>query len=87
MDSNKNLKAKASVLYLLVAFFAFAALQELVIGPMMAPEEEVPYSQFRKDLAAGEIGEVTIEPERILYDLKGTEGSGRRDPQGRPHRG
>jgi len=75
MDSNKNLKAKASVLYLFVAFFAFAALQELVIGPMMAPEEEVPYSQFRKDLAAGEIGEVTIEPERILYDLNDTEGS------------
>ena len=75
MDSNRNLKAKASVLYLFVAFFAFAALQELVIGPMMAPEEEVPYSQFRKDLAAGDIGTVTIEPERILYDLKDTEGS------------
>jgi cell division protease FtsH len=75
MDSNKNLKAKASVVYLLVAFFAFAALQELVIGPMMTPEEEVPYSQFRKDLAAGDIGKVTIEPERILYDLKDTEGS------------
>ena len=75
MDSNKNLKAKASVVYLFVAFFAFAALQELVIGPMMAPEEEVPYSQFRKDLAADDIGKVTIEPERILYDLKGTEGS------------
>ena len=75
MDSNKNLKAKASVVYLFVAFFAFAALQELVIGPMMAPEEEVPYSQFRKDLAAGDIGTVTIEPERILYNLKGTEGS------------
>jgi cell division protease FtsH len=75
MDSNKNLKAKASVIYLFVAFFAFAALQELVIAPMMAPEEEVPYSQFRKDLAAGDIGKVTIEPERILYDLKGTEGS------------
>ena len=75
MDSNKNLKAKASVVYLFVAFFAFAALQELVIAPMMAPEAEVPYSQFRKDLAAGDIGEVTIEPERIVYNLKGTEGS------------
>ena len=56
MDSNKNLKAKASVVYLFVAFFAFAALQELVIAPMMAPEEEVPYSQFRKDLAGTIIG-------------------------------
>jgi cell division protease FtsH len=70
MDSGRNLKAKASVLYLIVAFFVFAALQELVIGPMMAPEQEVPYSQFRSELAAGDIGKVTVEPERILYTLK-----------------
>ena len=74
MDSNRNLKAKASFLYLIVAFFVFAALQELVIGPMMAPEQEVPYSQFRSELAAGEIGKVTVEPERILYTLKQAEG-------------
>ena len=59
---------------LIVAFFAFAALQELVIGPMMAPEQEVPYSQFRSELAADEIGKVTVEPERILYTLKQAEG-------------
>jgi len=41
---------------------------------MMAPEQEVPYSQFRSELAAGEIGKVTIEPERILYGLKTAEG-------------
>jgi cell division protease FtsH len=70
MDSGRNLKAKASVLYLIVAFFVFAALQELIIGPMMAPEQEVPYSQFRSELAAGDIGKVTVEPERILYTLK-----------------
>jgi len=74
MDSGRNLKAKASVLYLIVAFFVFAALQELVIGPMMAPEQEVPYSQFRSELAAGDIGKVTVEPERILYTLKQAEG-------------
>ena len=70
MDSGRNLKAKASVLYLIVAFFVFAALQELIIGRMMAPEQEVPYSQFRSELAAGDIGKVTVEPERILYTLK-----------------
>ncbi|KPK49454.1 MAG: cell division protein FtsH [Myxococcales bacterium SG8_38_1] len=74
MDSGRNLKAKASVLYLIVAFFVFAALQELIIGPMMAPEQEVPYSQFRSELAAGDIGKVTVEPERILYTLKQAEG-------------
>jgi len=70
MDSNRNLKAKASLLYFAVAFFVLAALQELVIGPMMAPEQEVPYSQFRTELAAGDIGKVTVEPEHILYTVK-----------------
>jgi len=37
MDSNKNLKAKASVLYLFVAFFAFAARPEKkgLLGPLV----------------------------------------------------
>jgi hypothetical protein len=36
---------------------------------MTASEEEVPHSQFRQDLDAGAIGEVTVEPERIVYTL------------------
>jgi cell division protease FtsH len=69
MDSNQKLKARFSVLYVVGALLAVLLLQEYVIGPMAAGEEEVPYSQFRQDLADGTIAEVTVEPERILYTV------------------
>jgi len=69
MDSDQKLKARFSLIYVVGALLAVLLLQEYVIGPMKAGEEEVPYSQFRQDLATGAIAEVTVEPERILYTL------------------
>ena len=69
MDNRQKLQARFSLVYVVGAFVAVLLLQEYVIGPMTASEEEVPYSQFRQDLAAGTIAEVTVEPERILYTV------------------
>jgi len=69
MDSQQKLKARFSLIYAIGAVLAIFLLQEYVIGPKLANEEEVPYSQFREDLAAGAIAEVTVEPERILYTI------------------
>jgi cell division protease FtsH len=73
MDSKFKFKTKASAIYAIIAFFLILMLQEIVIGPMRATEEKVPYSQFRKDLASGGIAEVVVEPERILYSVKGAD--------------
>jgi cell division protease FtsH len=71
MDNNQKLKIKTSTLYIAGAVLVFLALQELVIGPMMATKtQEVTYSQFRKDLGSGSITDVTVEPENIFYTLK-----------------
>ncbi len=75
MDKNLKLKTKASAIYIVIAFIGILVLQDLVIGPMQASEENVPYSQFRKDLSSGKIGEVVVEPERILYSVKTADGS------------
>ena len=69
MDSRQKLKARFSLIYVVGAILAVLILQEYLIGPMTASEEEVPYSQFRQDLASGAIGEVTVEPERIVYTM------------------
>jgi len=50
MDSDQKLKARFSLIYVVGALLAVLLLQEYVIGPMKAGEEEVPYSQFRQDL-------------------------------------
>jgi cell division protease FtsH len=71
MDSRKKLQARFSIIYVIGALLAVLLLQEYLIGPMMAKEEEVPYSRFRQDLAAGAIAEVTVEPERIVYTIPG----------------
>ena len=73
MDSQQKLKARFSLIYAVGAVLAILLLQEYVIGPKLADEEEVPYSQFREDLAAGAIAEVTVEPERILYTISGSD--------------
>ena len=69
MDSDQKLKARFSLIYVVGAVLAVLLLQEYVIGPMKAGEEEVPYSQFRQDLATGAIAEVTVEPERVVYTM------------------
>jgi len=71
MDNKQKLKIKTSTIYIAGAVLVFLALQELVIGPMMATKtQEVTYSQFRKDLTSGSITDVTVEPENIFYTLK-----------------
>jgi cell division protease FtsH len=69
MDSKYKLQARFSFVYVIIAFLALLLLQEYVIGPLVAGEQEVPYSRFRQDLAQGLIEEVTIEPERIVYTV------------------
>ncbi len=73
MDSNLKLKTRFSFVYVIIAFLALLLLQEYVIGPLVAGEEEVPYSRFRQDLAQGLIDKVTVEPERIVYSVTGPE--------------
>ena len=74
MDSKHKLQTKFSFVYIIIAFVGFLLLQEYVIAPLVAGEEEVPYSRFRQDLAGGLIEEVTVEPERIVYTLTEAEG-------------
>ena len=69
MDSRQKLQARFSLIYVVGAILAVLLLQEYLIAPMMAGEEEVPYSQFRQDLATGAIAEVSVEPERIVYTM------------------
>ena len=69
MDSRQKLQARFSLIYVVGAILAVLLLQEYLIAPMMAGEEEVPYSRFRQDLATGAIAEVSVEPERIVYTM------------------
>jgi cell division protease FtsH len=74
MDPKFKLKTKVSAVYIIMAFFVIMLIQELIIGPMKVTEEDVPYSQFRKDLTAGKIAEAVVEDENITYSVKSDAG-------------
>ena len=72
MDKKMGARTKFSLLYALVALGALLVFQE-VVAPMLSDQQEVPYSQFRADVADGRVSEVTLEEERIVYTVDAEE--------------
>jgi len=56
-----------SVIYLVIALVVAWLFQSLVFQPLVIRWSEVPYSQFLQQLDAGEIEEVQLTQDRILY--------------------
>ncbi len=73
MDKNRLKQTRFSIWYIAVAFLIAWLFQGLLFDPLMTKRQEVSYSEFRGDLDAGRIAEVTIG-ERIVYTLKEAEG-------------
>ncbi len=70
MDKKQRQQAQFSAIYFLVALLGIWLFQELIFRPYIIQQTEVPYSQFRQDLAEGKINEVTLGSERIIYTYK-----------------
>jgi cell division protease FtsH len=67
MDKQQSKKVGFSAIYLLVAILLAALFQQLVFRPLVIRWTEVPYSVFIKQLEDGEITEVQLGQDRILY--------------------
>ncbi len=67
MQQNNRRRYGFSLGYMLVALVAAWLFQSLLFTPLVRQQQEVPYSQFRQDLAGGSIKEVVLEDERIYY--------------------
>jgi cell division protease FtsH len=66
MDKRQQKQMNFSIIWLLVTIFSVWALQG-VFRSLTTPQMEVPYSQFRSDLSAEMITEVTIEGDQLFY--------------------
>lgn len=55
--------------YVLVGFFVLWLFQQFILGPVAVQAVEVPYSEFRAKLAAGDILEVTIGQNDIVGQM------------------
>lgn len=52
--------------YLIFGLIGIWLFQQFILGPMMIRDVEIPYSEFKTKLAAGEIIEVTISEDQIV---------------------
>jgi cell division protease FtsH len=60
-------KAHFSIWYFLLAFLLFSYLQQRYLSGKV---ETIPYSQFKQELAAGNVSKLTVGPEHITGTLK-----------------
>jgi cell division protease FtsH len=67
VDKRQKKQMQFSLVYLLIAVVVAWLFQSLIFRPMIVRWSEVPYSQFLAQLEAGEIQEVTIQEDRLLY--------------------
>ncbi len=71
MDKQQSKKVGFSAVYLLAAILLATLFQQLIFRPMVIRWTEVPYSRFLEQLAAGEIAEVQLTGDRIMYTCCG----------------
>ncbi len=62
--------------YILVGFLVLWLFQQFILGPMALQAVEIPYSEFRAKLAAGDIIEVTIGQNDILGQMRASPAQG-----------
>ncbi len=74
MDQQQKRQLKFSFIYLIVALIGVLLFQELIFRPLLIQQTQVPYSQFRQDLAEGRVKEVTLGQERVFYTRLTPEG-------------
>jgi cell division protease FtsH len=68
-----------SVGYLLTSVLVLWLFQEFVVGPLFVRAHEIPYSEFRTKLKAGQLVDVTIGSPRIVGQMKNAAATSDRD--------
>src|SRR5437016_9134165 len=68
-----NKKISFSILYVFLAIFAVVLVHDFIVA--MQKVEELPYSEFKTLLTAGEVAEITLTQQRLTGKLKQEEGS------------
>ncbi len=64
-------KAHFSIWYFFIMMFLILALQQYFLSPKV---ESIPYSQFKQEVAQGNVEKLTIGPDNITGTLKAKEG-------------
>ena len=66
-EDKQRKQTRFSLVYFLIMLGAIWIFQNLIFPPLVTNSEEVPYSEFRQDLAQGKVAEVTLTTDRIYF--------------------
>ena len=67
---------KWSISYLIVSLIGLWLFQAFILTPLAIQATEIPYSEFKTKLAAGEISKVTLSETRIVGEMKNPSAEG-----------
>ena len=80
-ESMRRRQTSFGITYLLFSLIGLWIFQQFIMTPLLIRETEIPYSEFKAKIAAGEVSEVTLGTDRIYGILKpATESGGEGTP-------
>ncbi|HOV06774.1 MAG TPA: ATP-dependent metallopeptidase FtsH/Yme1/Tma family protein, partial [Anaerolineaceae bacterium] len=75
-ESMRRRQTSFGITYLLFSLIGLWIFQQFIMTPLLIRETEIPYSEFKAKIAAGEVSEVTLGTDRIYGILKPATDSG-----------
>ena len=83
-DKNKQelreKQARAWISYFLVNLLVLWLFQQFILRPLVVRETQIPYSEFKSKIAAGEIVNVTLDTDRIVGTMKNPDAKDTNNP-------
>jgi cell division protease FtsH len=67
--------------FLIVNLIGLWLFQQFILAPMLVREMQIPYSEFKAKIAAGQIVEVTLGQERIVGTMKNPDATDTKNPE------
>jgi len=69
-----------SVSYLIVGLIGIWLFQQFILTPLVIRETEIPYSEFKSRIAAGQIVDATLGTDRIVGTMKNPDSADKNNP-------
>ena len=83
-DKNKQelreKQARTWISYFLVNLLVLWLFQQFILRPLVIRETQIPYSEFKSKIAAGEIVNVTLDTDRIVGTMKNPDAKDTNNP-------
>jgi len=79
-DKERQKQIRSWISFWIVSLIGMWLFQKFILTPMLVHETEIPYSEFKSKIAAGQIVEVTLGQERIVGTMKTPDATDTKNP-------